>query len=164
MDNNPNPSLMKWSALRGLPVRVPSEGITIGTVEDFYFQPDTNAVYALCVRVRLTGDRSLPVTGIRSVGPDGVMIPNAQMLLERLPPLPTGQQIANAKLTSEGGQDLGVVKEIVMGVNPPVTMRIAGFEMFKRGGRQSLSFSADAIGSYHDANVVVRDLEAKRLK
>lgn len=157
-------SIMKWSALRNLPVKIPSEGIVIGTVEDFYFKPDTNAIYALCVRIRLLGERSLPVTGIRSIGPEGVMIPSAQMLLERLPPLPTGQSLTNAKMLSESGRDLGVVKEIVLGIEPVVAMRIAGFEMLMRGGHQAQTVGADAINGYHDATVFLTDAAAKRFR
>jgi len=162
MENNS--SIMRWSALHNLPVRIPSEGVTIGTVEDFYFKPDTNAVYALGVRLRLLGDRSLPVTGIRSIGPDGVMIPSAEMLLERLPPLPTGQSLVSAKLMSESGRDLGMMKEIVLGIEPVIAMRIAGFEMLMHGGRQSQTVGADAVGRYNDGTVVLTDAAAKRFR
>lgn len=158
---NNNPSLMKWSAMYHLPVKIPGQGVTVGTVEDFYFQPDTNAIYALCVRLRLIGDRSLPVTGIRAIGPESVMIPSAEMLLQRLPPLPTAQSLTSAKLVSESGRDLGVVKEIVLGIEPTNAMRIAGFEMLKHGGRQSQTVGADAVGSYHGGVVVLMDSAAK---
>ena len=156
-----NPAIMNWSTLYNLPVKIPSEGITIGTVEDFFFKPDTNAIYALRVRLRLIGDRSLPITGIRSIGPDGVVIPSAQMLLERLPSLPTGQSLTSVKIMSESGRDLGVVKEIVLGIEPVVAMRIAGFEMLKQGGRQTQTVGADAIGSYHEGTVFLTDSAAK---
>lgn len=162
MENNS--SIMRWSALHHLPVNIFGQGIMVGTVEDFYFKPDTNAVYALCVRLRLLGDRSLPVTGIRSIGPNSVMIPSAEMLLERLPPLPTGESFASAKLISESGRDLGMVKEIVLGIEPVVAMRIAGFEMLKHNARQSQTVGADAVGSYQDGTVVLTDSAAKRFR
>ena len=156
-----NPSIMNWSTLHHLPVNIFGQGVTVGTVEDFYFKPDTNAVYALCVRLRLLGDRSLPVTGIRSIGPSGILIPSAEMLLQRLPPLPTGESLANTKIISESGRDLGMVKEIVLGIEPVVTMRIAGFEMLKPNGRQTQTVGADAVGRYNDGTVVLTDSAAK---
>lgn len=162
MENNS--SIMRWSALHHLPVSIFGQGVTVGTVEDFYFKPDTNAVYALGVRLRLLGDRSLPVTGIRSIGPNGVVIPSAEMLLQRLPPLPTGESLTNAKIMSESGSDLGVVKEVVLGIEPVVAMRIAGFEMLKHNGRQTQTVGADAVGRYHEGAVLLTDSAAKRFR
>ena len=157
-------TIMKWSELQNLPVVIPSEGITIGTVIDCYFKPDTNAIYALKVRLRLLGDRSLPVTGIRSIGSDGVTIPSAQMLSERLPPLPMLSELPSSTIKSESGSEVGKVSGVLLSTEQPITLRIAGIEMTNGTGKHTRTFGADAIGSYHDATIVITDTAAKRLK
>ncbi|GAC1399718.1 MAG: hypothetical protein NVS4B12_17370 [Ktedonobacteraceae bacterium] len=157
-------AIMKWTEIQNLPVTIPSEGITIGTVIDCYFKPDTNAIYALKVRLRLQGDRSLPVTGIRSISTSGVAIPSAQMLTERLPPLPLVSELPSSLIKSESGSDIGKVNAILLGTETPSTLRIVGIEMTNNTGKRSRAFGADAIGSYHDGTVVVTDTAAKRLK
>lgn len=157
-------TIMKWSELQNLPVTIPSEGITIGTVVDCFFQPDTNAIYALKVRLRLLGERSLPVTGIRSIGPNGVAIPSAQMLIERLPSLPLVSGLTASAIKSESGSDVGKVNAILLGTETPNTLRIIGIEMNSGTGKRTKTFGADAVGSYHDGTVVVTDTAAKRLK
>lgn len=164
---NNNKTVMKWSEMRNIAVTIPSEGITIGRVEDLYFKPGTNAVYALKVRLRLLGDRSLPVTGIRSVGIDAITIPSAEMLSERLPPLPLVGSLLTAKINTESGKDVGGVGEVLIGIDPPVAMRIVGFEMVTGSGRRSshpVTLGADAVGNYGDGVVVITDTAAKRLR
>ncbi len=157
-------TMMKWSELQNLPVTIPSEGITIGTVIDCFFQPDTNAIYALKVRLRLLGERSLPVTGIRSIETTGIAIPSAQMLSEHLPPLPLVSGLITSAIKSESGSDVGKVNAILLGTETPRTLRIIGIEMTNGTGKRSKTFGADAVGSYHDGTVVVTDTAAKRLK
>ncbi len=157
-------TMMKWSELQNLPVTIPSEGITIGTVVDCFFQPDTNAIYALKVRLRLLGERSLPVTGIRSIETTGVAIPSAQMLSEHLPPLPLVSGLITSAIKSESGSDVGKVNAILLGTETPRTLRIIGIEMTNGTGKRIKTFGADAVGSYHDGTVVVTDTAAKRLK
>ncbi|GAC1355074.1 MAG: hypothetical protein NVS4B11_08960 [Ktedonobacteraceae bacterium] len=157
-------TMMKWSQIQNLPVTIPSEGITIGTVVDCYFKPDTNAIYALKVRLRLLGDRSLPVTGIRSIGPDSIAIPSAQMLFERVPPLPLVSSLTASIIKSEGGSDIGKVSAVLLGTESPITLRIVGIEMTNGTSKRSKTFGADAIGSYGDGTIVITDTAAKRLR
>ncbi len=157
-------TIMKWSELQNLPVTIPSEGITIGTIVDCYFQPDTNAIYALKVRLRLLGDRSLPVTGIKSIGTDGVAIPSAQMLIARLPSLPLVGELPSSAIKSESGADIGRVNAVLLGTETPNTLRIIGIEMTNGTGKRTKTFGADAVGSYRDGTVVITDTAAKRLK
>ena len=119
-------AMMRWAELQNLPVTIPSEGITIGTVVDCFFQPDTNAIYALKVRLRLLGDRSLPVTGIRSIETTAVTIPSAQMLIQRLPPLPLVSELTTSVIKSESGTDVGKVNAILLSTEVPTTLRIIG--------------------------------------
>ena len=155
-------AMMRWSELQNLPVTIPSEGITIGTVVDCFFQPDTNAIYALKVRLRLLGDRSLPVTGIRSIETAAVTIPSAQMLIQRLPPLPLVSELTTSVIKSESGSDVGKVNAILLSTEVATTLRIIGIEMAR--GKGTRTFGADAIGSYHEGTIVVTDTAAKRLR
>ncbi len=157
-------TMMKWSELQNLPVTIPSEGITIGTVVDCFFQPDTNAIYALKVRLRLLGERSLPVTGVRSIETTAVAIPSAQMLSERLPALPLVSGLIASSIKSESGSDIGKVNAILLGTETPQTLRIVGIEMTNGTGKRTKTFGADAVGSYHDGTVVITDTAAKRLR
>ncbi len=157
-------TMMKWSEIQNLPVTIPSEGITIGTVVDCFFQPDTNAIYALKVRLRLLGERSLPVTGISSIETTGVAIPSAQMLIERMPPLPLVSGLTTSLIKSESGNDVGKVNAILLGTETPRTLRIIGIEMTDGTGKRTKTFGSDAVGSYHDGTVVITDTAAKRLK
>ncbi len=157
-------TVMRWSELQNLPVTIPGEGITIGTVVDCFFQPDTNAIYALKIRLRLLGERSLPVTGIRSIETTGVTIPSAQMLVERLPHLPLVSELPSALIKSESGGDIGKVNAVLLSTDLPITLRIVGIEMARGSGNRTQTFGADAIGSYHEGTIVVTDTAAKRLK
>lgn len=157
-------TIMRWSEIQNLPVIIPSEGITVGTVIDCYFKPDTNAIYALKVRLRLLGERSLPVTGIRSIGSEGVAIPSAEMLTERLSPLPLVSGLTTSAIKSESGGDIGKVSAILLGTESPITLRIVGIEMIDGTGKRNRTFGADAVGSYHDGTVVITDTAAKRLR
>ncbi len=157
-------TVMRWSELQNLPLTIPSEGITIGTVVDCFFQPDTNAIYALKVRLRLLGDRSLPVTGIRSIETTGVTIPSAQMLMQRLPHLPLVSELTASLIKTESGSDVGRVNAVLLGTETPVTLRIVGLEIALGKGNRTETFGADAIGSYHDGAIVITNTAAKRLR
>ncbi|QBD80327.1 hypothetical protein EPA93_31900 [Ktedonosporobacter rubrisoli] len=155
----------KWSELRNTPVIVPKQGRTLGTVEDFYFKPGTNSVYALCVRMPVLGNRSLPVTAIQTIDAKGISIDSEQMLIKALPPLPTSQNLHGSKVVSDNGTEVGTVDEILLNIDPPVAMRIAGLELAGKtlGHRGQKGFSAEAISGYDDDAVVIHDSIARRL-
>ncbi|GHO86715.1 hypothetical protein [Dictyobacter formicarum] len=162
MENNQ--AIRKWSEMYKLDVFVPGEGKSLGKVEDFFFKEGSNAVYALCVSTRLHGDMSLPVTGIVAIEKDRVAIRNAQMLARALPPLGRGQQLLSRKVVGVKDRELGTVKDVVLAINPPVTMRVAGFEMLR--GSSLLSFSSEVVSHYNDDDNSIRvyDQSAKSLR
>lgn len=162
MENNQ--AIRKWSEMYKLDVVVPGEGKSLGKVEDFFFKEGSNAIYALCVRTRLHGDLSLPVTGIVAIEKDRVTIRNAQMLARALPPLGRGQQLLSRKVVGIKDRELGTVKDVMLAVDPPVTMRVAGFEMLR--GSSSLSFSSEVVSHYNDDDNSIRvyDQSAKSLR
>ena len=162
MENNQ--AIRKWSEMYKLDVVVPGEGKSLGKVEDFFFKEGSNAIYALCVRTRLHGDLSLPVTGIVAIEKDRVTIRNAQMLARALPPLGRGPQLLSRKVVGIKDRELGTVKDVMLAVDPPVTMRVAGFEMLR--GSSSLSFSSEVVSHYNDDDNSIRvyDQSAKSLR
>ncbi|GLV58257.1 hypothetical protein KDH_50900 [Dictyobacter sp. S3.2.2.5] len=162
MENNQ--AIRKWSELYNLDVVVPGEGKSLGKVEDFFFKEGSNAIYALCVRTRLHGDLSLPVTGIIAIEKNRVTIRNAQMLARALPPLGRGQQLLSRKIIGVKDRELGTVKDVVLAVDPPATMRVAGFEMLR--GSSSVNFGSDVVSHYNDDDNSIRvyDQSAKSLR
>jgi sporulation protein YlmC with PRC-barrel domain len=160
-----NNTIRKWSELKKLPVFVPREGKNVGTVEDFYFKPGTDAVYAFQVGTRVEGEWALPVTGILEVTTDRVSIVNGQMLTRALPPLPHAQNLLGKKVVTEDGSEVGTVGEIYFVTNNPVALRIAGIELASSSGHRSgraRTFNESEIVGYTDDGVVIYDRAARR--
>jgi sporulation protein YlmC with PRC-barrel domain len=163
MDNKS--TIRKWSDIYNLAVTIPSEGKTAGIVQDFYFKAETNAVYALLVHTRLSGDLALPVIGIKNVGTNAITIPNEEMLLRALPPLPQGKDLRGSKVVSEDGAEVGTIGEVWLAVDPPISMHIVALELAGGHASRSRSFSADDVVRYAEDNIVViYDRIARRLR
>ncbi len=165
MENKQDKQAMrKWSAIYKLDVTVPEMGKSLGKIEDFFFQEGTNAIYAFSVRTRLYGDLTLPVTGIVAVEKDRVAIRNPQMLTKAVPPFTRGQKLLARKIVGENGNNVGEVKDLLIGVDPPSTMRVAGFEII-RGSSKSV-ISADGVARYDDEanSLVIHEQTARQLR
>jgi uncharacterized protein YrrD len=161
-----NKGIRKWSEMKGMAVAVPSEGKQVGTIVDFYFKKGTNAVHAFRVRTRVLGDFALPVQSIQSVEAKAVTTDTDRRLLKALPALPSGQSLCERKIVSENGTEVGPIGDILIGIDPPVAMRIAGFELADTsGGRgRPKRFSAEAVVSYNEDTVVIDEQIARRLR
>jgi sporulation protein YlmC with PRC-barrel domain len=159
-----NQTTIKWSDLYNLDVIVPSEGKSLGKVEDFLFKEGTNAVYALYIRTRLHGAVSLPVTGIVAIEKDRVAIRNPQMLAKAIPPLGRGQTLLARKVIGAKGSELGTIKDVVISVDPPTTMHVAGFEMLQ--GSSTRNFNAAIVSHYdsEDNTIVIYDQSTKKMR
>jgi len=165
-----NQALRRWSELRGLPVTIPSEGRKAGTVEDFYFQTGTNAIYALRVNVGILGYRVLMASAIKTIERDAVTIANEEMLIKQQPggqlPEVSGQSLLSYKVMSENGTFVGTVSDLLLGVVPPVALRVAAFEL---GSGPEGRFSrpkivdADEVVGYQDNVIVILDQVARGL-
>lgn len=163
MDNNQ--TIRKWSDLYKMNVTIPSEGKTLGQVEDFFFKEDSNAIYALCVHTRLHGDLALPVTYIQSVEKDHVAIRNEQALTRALPSLTRGQQLLSRNVVDSKQNDgIGTIKDVYIAVEPPTTMRIGGYDVLH--GSSNRTLGADGVAHYNneDNSIVVYDQTAKKLR
>jgi hypothetical protein len=136
-------------------------------VEDFFVQEGTNAIYALSIHTRLYGNLTLPVTGIKAVEDKRVTVKNEQMLAKAVPPFLPGHSLVSRKVVSEKGNTVGSVKDLILGVEPPSTMRIAGFEVANgTSDRRKHIFTADSLARYddeHDA-LILDDKVVKHLR
>jgi sporulation protein YlmC with PRC-barrel domain len=157
----------RWSELHHLNVVDPNEGKTLGQVEDFFVQEGTNAIYALSIHTRLYGNLTLPVTGIKAVESKRITIKNAQMLAKAVPPFLHGHSLVSRKVVGEKGQTVGSVKDLILGVEPPSTMRIAGFEIANGASdRRKHVFTANSLARYDDEHeaLIVDNKVANRLR
>ncbi len=161
-----NTGVRRWSQLRGIDVMIPSEGKKAGVVDDFYFDAESNEVYALRVKIGLAGYRGLTSNAISTIEQDKVTIVNPQMLIDerhdgRLPVLQLGNSLPSYKVMSESGKLVGTVGNILLAVDPPIALHIAGFEL--TGGRRNSTFSAHEITRYEEGVITILDQVAKKL-
>lgn len=157
----------RWSELHNLNVVDPNQGKILGQVEDFFVQEGTNAIYALSVHTRLYGNLTLPVTGIKAVEDKRVTVKNEQMLAKAVPPFLQGHNLISRKVVGEKGNAVGSIKDLILGVEPPSTMRIAGFEVADGASdRRKHILTADSVARYddeHDA-LIIDDKVAKLVR
>lgn len=169
-----NGETIKWSKLHGMDVQILSEGKSAGVIEDFYVKVKTEgpalestaSIYALKVRTRVEGARVLPASAIETIGPNAVIVKNAEMLARELPPLPLGSSLLARKVAGENGHALGTISEIWLGTVPPSALRIAAFELANNTGRshrRSRGFTANAVMRYEDEKIVVQEQIARHL-
>lgn len=156
-------SFRKWTDLRGIAVTIPSEGKTAGKVEDFYFDPESNEVYALYVNVGVYGYRALTTNAISTVERDAITIANDQMLINpahdgRLPVLHRGHELLMFKVKDEKGNAISTVSNVVIATYPPVAMRVAAFEL--ANGR---TVDANGVGVYERDAIILMAQAARRL-
>ena len=167
-----NEYVRKWSDLRGLPVVIISEGRKAGTLEDFYFDPGTNEVYALRLKTGFFGYKALLSSAINAIGQDAITVNTEEMLTEekhdgRLPVLPLGGSLLSYRVLSEKGNVVGSIGNVLLDTSRPVALHITAFEL-SGGLRDRLTgryptFSANEIVRYGEDVIVIIDQAAKRL-
>jgi uncharacterized protein YrrD len=159
-------AIRRWSELKGLKVAIPSEGRNAGEVEDFYFQPGTNSIYALSVHTRLSGSMALPASVINEIVSDAVIIESEQMLSKRVPPFPKGTTLLSSKVRGEDGKETGIIADILISVIPPVALHVVGFEVADASGKRSNRrkvLDADAVTQYDEGILVIDNQTARKL-
>jgi len=168
MDNNK--SIRKWTDLYGLAVE--TGGKKVGTVEDFYLEPETNAVRALRVKVGVLGYRELQASAISAIERDRITIANEYMLAEertdgRLPALLLGRSLLAYKVVSEKGTSVGKVSNMLIDTSTPVALRVAAFELdsgsHERSGQRHPIFTANEVTAYERDTIFILDKAARRL-
>lgn len=156
----------KWSELYHAKITIPSEGRQVATLEDFYYEPDSSLIKAFLVRDRLQQEHILPNGYILAVEQNTITIPNANVIVERRPDLPTGHKLLNLSIVSESGEEVGTVGEILIGTIPTTAIRIVAITLSNYrsgllGGPKYLT--ANNIVNYNQDQVVIFDQVAKQL-
>jgi len=83
MDNKP--TIRKWTDIRGLAVVALDTGLKAGTVDDFYFETESNVLRGLRVKTGLSGYKALPTNVISAIGRDTITAANQEMVIEESP-------------------------------------------------------------------------------
>jgi uncharacterized protein YrrD len=156
-------SIRNWFDLRGLPVNIPSEGRSVGTVDDFYYKVGTNAVYALRVKTGLSGFMALAASAISTIDQNAVTIASQEMLIDEsnggdLTDFPLGNNLLGYHVLSESGTSLGTIENILLATYPPVALRISAFQL-----ASGKTFSAMEVTRYGRNELYILDKAAKRL-
>ena len=156
-------TVRNWFDLRGLPVTIPSQGRSAGTVEDFYYKAGSNAIYALRVKSGLSGFKALAASAISTIARNAVTVASDEMLIDEsnggdLTDLPLGNNLLSYRVLSESGNSLGTIENILLATNPTVALRIAAFQL-----DSGKIFSAEEVTSYGRGELFILDKVAKRL-
>ena len=160
-----NPTTRKWIDIRGLAVVVLDTGIKVGTVDDFYFESESNAVRGLRVNTGLSGYKELPSNGISAIGRDAITTANQEMVIDerhdgRIPTLPLGHSLLSCKIMSENDDLVGTVGSIILNTYPPIALRVTAFEL---AGGHHRTFSAQEVTYYGQDVIVILDQVARQL-
>ena len=156
-------SIRNWFDLRGLPVNIQSEGRSVGTVEDFYFQADTNAIPALRIKSGLSGFKILAASAISTIDQKAVSIANKEMLIDEsnggdITEFPRGNNLLGYRVLSESGTSLGTIEGILLVTYPPVALHISAFQL-----ASGKIFSAMEVTKFGRNEFYILDKAAKRV-
>ncbi len=156
----------RWSELHNIAIVTIDSGKKVGTLEDFYFEPRTNEIYALYVKTGVFGHRALRATSLNAIGTDAITFADENNLIEEkadelLSTLPLGRALLTYKVLSEGGTVVGAVGNIVLDTSVPAHLRVVAFEL-AGGIRNKLSghyptFSSTQVVRYGADVLVIPD-------
>ena len=156
----------RWSELHNIAIVTIDSGKKVGTLEDFYFEPRTNSVYALYVKTGVFGHRALRSTTINAIGTDAITFADENNLIEEkadelLSTLPLGRALLTYKVLSEGGTVVGSVGNVLFDTSVPASLRVIAFEL-AGGLRNKLSghyptFSSSQVVRYGEDVLVIPD-------
>ncbi|MBV9230030.1 MAG: PRC-barrel domain-containing protein [Chloroflexi bacterium] len=172
MQNN-TPAMRKWSDLQGLAAVTIDTGTKVGTIDDFYFDPQTNAVYALLIKTGLFARRALKSDAINAIGLDAVTFANENALIKensdsQLEKMLSGHSLLAYRVLSEGGNVIGTVGNVLLDTTKPTELHIAAFEL-AGGLRAHISghyptFEAKQVTRYGQDVIVISDAVAQTLE
>ena len=170
MDNKT--TIRKWTDIRGLAVVALDTGLKAGTVDDFYFETESNVLRGLRVKTGLSGYKELPTNVISSIGRDTITTANQEMVIEeshdgRIPTLPLGHSLLSCRVMSESGDLLGAVGNIIINIHPAIDIIIIAFELTGGPGERHpihhRAFSAQEVTRYEQDVIVILDQVARQL-
>lgn len=157
---------MYWNELRGLPVNIAGQGRQAGLVEDFYYEPGTQSIHALRVSTGLHNHAILASSSIASIDSNAVIVANENMLVDEtnaipISQLPPGSGLIGLRVVTEKEHELGQLRGLVLGIDPPVALRISAIELGERG---SLRISAHEIVHMDEEAVTVIEQAGRRVR
>jgi uncharacterized protein YrrD len=163
----------RWSDIKGLAVVAIDTGVKAGSLEDFYFDPQHNSVYALLIKTSLFGHRALPTSVINAIGVNAVTFASAEQLIkensdEIIAKMPLGSTILSYRVLSEGGEVIGTIGNIILDISTPTALKVVSFEL-AAGIRARISghypsFDANQVGRYGGDVIVIPDAIAATLR
>jgi len=159
----------RWSELKGIAIVTIDSGKKVGTLEDFYFEPQSNSVRALYVKTGAFSHRALMASSVNAIGTDAITFGDESLLIgekdnAQLATLPLGRTLLTYKVLSEGGTVVGTVGNIVFDVSVPTNLRVTAFEL--AGGLRNKfsghypSFSSTQVVRYGEDVLVIPDTVA----
>jgi len=161
MDNNKH--VRPWVSLQGLPVVTLSDGINVGTVEDFYLDAESNEVRGFLVNLGVYGSRALLSEFIRDIRTNVITTDNPQMLIDpahdgRLPIMIPGSTLRSYTLKSENEQTIGTVADAILDTYPPIALRVTGFVV----SNSRAVVPAHAVTTYEGNIIYILDKVARK--
>jgi len=169
---NTAPEIRKWSELHNMAVVSVNEGKKVGTCDDFYFEPNSQVIYALKIKTGMLSHKVLPAASINTIGQDAITITSEGDLQGKgddgkLATLPLGEILHSYKVMSASGTVVGTLGNILIDVSTPTAPRVTDFELTRglreRIGRKYETFSANEVISYGQDVLVISDAEAQQL-
>jgi uncharacterized protein YrrD len=170
---NTTTTVRKWSDLKGLAAVAIDSGKKEGTIDDFYFDPQTNRVQAFLIKTGLFSHHVLMSSTITAVGIDALTFADASLLIKaesnpELAALPFGSVLLSYRVLSEGGDLVGTIGNIYMNTTLPTQLSVSAFEL-AGGLREHISgqypnFSSSHVLRYGQDVIVIPDDIARKLK
>ena len=165
-------TLHKWSDLKGTALVTLDDGKKVGTLDDFYFDPQTNTAPGFLVKTGLFGHKALKTNTIHAFGQDAVTTANEDALIAekedaQLTALPHGSDLLSYKVMSQSGTVIGTINNLLLDLNTPATVSVGAFEMkgdlLERISHRQPTFEASKVTRYGEDVVVVPDALAVEL-
>jgi uncharacterized protein YrrD len=165
--------IKKWSDLQGLAAITLDNGKKVGTIDNFYFDPETHVILAFLIKTGIFGQRVILTKDLTNVGTDALTFADENALVKEshddaLKLAPLGKDLLSYRILSEGGTVIGTIGNISLDVSIPATIRLVGYEL--AGGLRAHisghypSFAADQIIRYGKDVLVISDSLAQSLQ
>ena len=163
----------KWSDLKGMAAVTMDTGMKMGSLDDFYFDPQESSIYALQIKTGPFGHRALPCSVINAIGVDAITFTSENQLIKEnsddiIAKLPLGSTVLAYRVLSEGGTVVGTVGNIVLDISTPTALKVVSFEL-AAGMRARISghypaFDSTQVVRYGRDVIVIPDAVAANIQ
>lgn len=163
-----NLSLRKWSDLQNLAAVALDTGKRVGSLDDFYFDPQSHLIHAFVIKTGMFSKRALLCSALNGIGVDALTFADENALIKEgdndlLKTAPLGNTLLSYRVLSDGGDVVGTIGNIIIDTTNPTAPSLSSFEL-SGGIRERLShryqtFAANQILRYgQDVIVIPNDL------